>query len=147
MSKGGRAFLLKVDQKLLDRVKKYASSGRNMTSIANRLGISYGTFMNYKKMHPEIHEAYMTGKADFIGDVEENMGTLAMGGSVDASKFILSRQGGPEWKEQVEVHVGVTPVIIERYRENPNDPIVEVILGSEDYSIDPIKEKIKEESK
>ena len=125
-----------VNKELLDEIEEYASRGLTIAKIAEILGISEGTLYEYKRNYPKITQAWRKGKYKGCYAVANALFKKATEeGSVDAQKFYLSRRGGAEWREEIDLTIAPKPTVIERFRDNKDDPIQEVVLGTEDYTI------------
>lgn len=55
---------------MLDAITSMAAEGRNMTQIADALGVSRKTLYNWREEVPEVGEAIDTGQMIAIEDVE-----------------------------------------------------------------------------
>jgi len=117
-----------IDKALLKRIEGYASRGLSLPKIAGILGIHIATLHKYKNKHPEINEAWRRGKYKGEAEVASALFEKAIEGSVDAQKYYLSRQGGKEWREEVDVNLIPKPTIIERFNSDK-----EVVLGASEY--------------
>ncbi len=119
---------LEVNKDLLTKIERLASRGMSMPNIASVLGISEGTFYEYKKKYPQINEAWRKGKYKGISEVANAIYSKAIDeGSVDAMKFILGRQGGKEWREEMDINLIPKPTIIKRFGSDE-----QIVLGTEE---------------
>jgi transcriptional regulator with XRE-family HTH domain len=63
----------------LDRIPKMKKQGMNDEQIADKLGISHSSLMEYKKKFPEFSEAFKTGKMELIEELEDTLYRKALG--------------------------------------------------------------------
>ena len=88
----------------LEFVKSAARMGNSEEEIAKQLGVSYSTFREYKKKHPELQEALSEGAEDANGAVVNALHRRALGYTVKVRKaFKLKKpviEGGKKIAEE-----------------------------------------------
>lgn len=70
----------------LEFVRSAARMGNSEEEIAKQLGVSYSTFREYKKKHPELQEALREGAADANGAVVNALHRRALGYTTKVKK-------------------------------------------------------------
>lgn len=80
MAKRGRKsqYPEKVEQRL-DLVKKLRRDGLTEELIANRLGVSYRSFMEYKNKYPQLSQALKESSEDLLAELENTLFKEALG--------------------------------------------------------------------
>ena len=72
----------------LEFVKSAARMGNSEEEIAKQLGVSYSTFREYKKKHPELQAALSEGADDANGAVVNALHRRALGYTVKVRKVV-----------------------------------------------------------
>lgn len=85
----------------LERIKAWCRDGAIDEMIAEKLGISYSSFKNYKKAHQELRDALMESKADIDDKVVNALLKNALGYEVEETETHIKRIDGREYVEKV----------------------------------------------
>lgn len=146
---GGRPskYYTNVEPKLL-LVEAWARNGVTDKDIAEKLGVSHDSFIEYKKQFPELVESLKNGKEVIDTQVENALLKAAMGYTANENTyengvltktvvkevapnttaliFWLKNRNPKDWRDKQEVeHSGTLDVDIERMNDN------EILAGIE----------------
>ena len=78
----------------LEFVKSAARMGNSEEEIAKQLGVSYSTFREYKKKHPELQNALREGAGDANGAVVNALHRRALGYTSHGAKGVQAEEAG-----------------------------------------------------
>lgn len=80
-----------------------AKAGMTIEQMAPYLGMKPMVLAQYFHNHPDIHDAYISGKLTLIARAGHVVGKKVDEGDLDAAKFVLRTKGG--WSTVQNVHV------------------------------------------
>lgn len=70
----------------LDKIREWKSSGSTDKRIAEALGVSEPTFIEYKKKHSELKEVCISGTQKFCLDLRSELARIAFGHKLQTKK-------------------------------------------------------------
>ena len=108
---------LKITEKHLADIERFASRGLNKEQISLNLGWSKSAFYDRQSKSPEILEACERGRAAGVHELTNGLFDSALGGNVVASIFMLKNLAPDQFNDRKYAEAPIKLVDLERYSE------------------------------